>query len=680
MLEKKALLFGAALTALCAANAYAQEEQPRSIADDEIVVTAERRESTAQRTALSIVAVGAEELEERGVTSPQDLTSIVPGIKVGNGTINLNFSMRGVGSSNSGPLGLGGVAAYVDGVYMNRPLTSGMIFDLNRVEVLAGPQGTLYGRGATGGAINFIHNRPTQEWGASAEVTAGNYDALRTELVVNAPLTNWLSLRAAYQTSEHDGYYSNGYQNQDGYASNIQLLATPTENLSILFSFIEDQSDETGAGQVRAGSFTGDPFDANTNALGNIDQHREHYMLQADYDAGPVTLTYLGALSSAPIRQRSWVNNGNTTSIEVNDSWNQQELRLTSNGDSRFDWTAGVFYLFIDQDYHSFNHASSGEQFTPVIENESFAVYGQGTYSVTDTFRVTAGARWSHDESVLEGSLFQPTPTPLTVGPFATDAEFEATNWKLGLEWDVASASLLYFNIGDGYRPGGLNQTPPPNAYDPETVMHYELGSKNRFFDGRMQLNGALFYDVYEDYFQGGVSPIPGFPTVRSFQVTNAGEATIQGATVDLVAMITENDTIGLSMNYLDATFDEFIVGAVNYAGDPLPNSPEWTIAASYQHEWFLPSGAIISGRVDHYYSDEFNLAYNRVPNVTQDAFGRTDARLSYESSTGRFTLAVWGKNLEDERVLNYTGVAGPNVYQSFDPPRTYGMTLGVRY
>jgi iron complex outermembrane recepter protein len=682
-MRKHALILGAAVGAFLAPSAHAQQSDSSVTASEEIVVTAERRESTAQRTALSIAAFGAQELEDRGVTSPQDLVSVVPGIKVTNGTINLNFSMRGVGTSQSGPLGLGGVAAYVDGIYMNRPLTSGMIFDLNRIEVLAGPQGTLYGRGATAGAINFVHNRPTDELGGRAQVTIGNYEALRTELTVNVPINDWLSARASYQRSQRDGYYSNGYQNQDNYSSNIQLLATPTERLSILFSYLEDQSDETGSGQVRAGAFTGDPYKNNTNALGRIDQHREHYMVQADYDAGPVTLTYLGALSSAPIRQTRWVNNGNITSIEVNDTWNQHELRATSNGDGRFQWTTGLFYLLIDQDYHSLNNVTLGEQFTPFIQNESIALYGQGTYSFTDAWRLTAGLRFSRDDTELRGSLFQPTPAPVTVGPFSSATSSEATNWKLGLEWDVADQSLLYLNVGDGYRPGGINQVPPPNVYEPETVMHYELGSKNRFGGGRLQLNGAVFYDAYENYFQGAVAPVPGFPTVRSFQVTNAGEATIKGATIDLIAAISDSDTLGISVNLLDARFDRFIVGAINYAGDALPNSPEVTFNIGYEHEWRLPGGAQITGRLDHYYSSPFALVFNRLPNVEQDAFGRTDVRLEYESAEGGFNIALFGKNLEDERVLNYVGVGVPPVnpiFQSFDPPQTYGLSIGVRY
>jgi iron complex outermembrane receptor protein len=643
----------------------------------EVVVTAERRRSTAQKTPLSIVAIGAAELEKRGITNPQDLAAVVPGLRVANGTINLNLSMRGVGTSNSGPIGLSGIAAYVDGVYINRPIQGGMIFDLNRVEALAGPQGTLYGRGATGGAVNFVHNRPTDWLEAAAKFSFSNYNAARSELMLNVPINSWLSARASYLNQKRDGFFSNGYQDQNEYASNIQLLATPTDKLSVLFSFLEDHSDETGAGQIKY-PYSGDPFTKNTSALGRIDQHREHYLLQADYDFDAVTLTYVGALTSAPIRQVNWVNKGSTTSIEVEDHWNQQELRLTSKGDSKLRWTAGLFYLDTDLQYHSKNIVTLGEQFTPVVRTKSIAVYGQATYSVTDTFRTTLGLRYSKDDTKLRGSLFQPPAT--NVGPFSTSTSSKATNWKLGLEWDLAPQSLIYANVGDGYRPGGLNQTPPPSSYEPETVKHYEFGSKNRYNDGKIQFNMAAFYDDYANYFQGGVSPIPGFPSVRSFQVVNAGAATIKGISFDFGALITPNDKFTASWNLLNTKFDRFTVASVNYAGDPLPYSPKTTLTLGYEHTWHLSDGAQIEARLDNFYSSAYTLEFNHLAGLEQKAFNRTDARLAYRPDNGRWGVSVYAKNLQDERVLNYGSPLGTTVYQSFDAPKTYGISFDVKY
>lgn len=645
----------------------------------DIIVTAERRAINVQKAPLAITAIGADELARRNVTDPADLGGVVPGVRVTAGTINLTFSIRGVGSSQSGPIGQGGVATYVDGIYMARPPQRGLLIDTNRIEVLFGPQGTLYGRGATGGAVNIISNKPTQQLGFTGSVQFGNYDAIAAQGSLNIPITSWLAARASYQNLQHDGYFTTGFSDQHEESMRFQLLATPTSNLKILLQFLRDVSSDRGPGQIRL-PYAGTPFDKNTNGQDSlITQNRRHFSAEVNWDVGPATITYLGVYTKAPILQDHWYNNGQQSTVDTKDTWNQQELRVTSNGNGPLKLTGGFFYFYTDTNYSNFSITTAGLQ---VAESflHSYAGYGQATYSVTARLRLTGGLRYSKDKNELTSVLT--TATGLRAGPYNTTTQFQKLNWKAGIDFDVAPQSLIYANVGDGYRPGGINQSPPPgNGYDPETVMHYELGTKNRLFGGHVLLNVNAYYDDYKGYFLGQVVPLAApFGSIRAFNVTNAGRATIKGVSADMRFALTSNDIFSASVNYLDAKFKNFVAAGVNYSGDVLPNSPKFTADFGYEHRFVLAESGEIFARVDNYYSSSYNILYQHLPNLTQKAFLRSDASLTYNAPDAAFSVGAFVRNIQDRYIANYAGLQTTTVFQAFDAPRTYGVRFGVKF
>lgn len=727
---------------------------------EEIVVTAQRRSENLQRSALAITAVSADLLTRESVTKAADLTSVVPGLQASNQAGFTAFYIRGIGSAAYNSYSESADAFNFDGVYVSRPNgVNGQFFDVERVEVLEGPQGTLYGRNATGGAINLI-TRPAElgEFNGYAGVQLGNYDERLLTGVLNVPFGERTAARLAVQTEDHNGYFQDGTDDAKSRSARLSILSRPSTDLTV--KVVADYSHFGGKGDgaallplgttpIRGG--LGDPAvtalyrnaPANSfifpGAITPLPQDQAKLDVHTEGVLAEITLnTALGTLTMIP----AWRETGDDNLTTSPGFWGLDrsagdqesfEARLASDDDLPLRYVVGGYYF----DEHSRFYIAPDSQFVGVVQTqghnstETAATFSQLTYNLTPTFRATGGLRFTWERKGFNGTdgtsppaVFTSGPglNPLVVGPaipsITTDANrtFYSLTWKGGFEWDAGPQSLLYANVGTGYKAGGFFFAATNNSYDPEKVLAYTIGSKNRFFDNKLQLNAEAFLMKYIDqqlatlgYVEGNNGPVTGYPTL------NVGRSTIAGFEAETQYLPTETLLLGLQLNFVHSRYDRFAytqpdlspllglrAGAVppasgcantvaaglytiDCSGRQLFQSPEWTVSANIQKTFELGNGGSIVPEIRSTYESarEMSSAFLPITRVGGDA--RTDATLSYNAPRGVWNVALYVNNVANKNVAS--NVFLNDVYPIFSPvlatlrpPRTYGVRGQVNF
>jgi iron complex outermembrane receptor protein len=726
------MLFASAAVAaigLYAPTAYAQQTEQLQL--DEVVVTAQRRSENLQKTPLTISAVTGEKLESQGIKTVVDLANQVPALQItSSGAGAAQIFLRGIGSTNTTEVGDPAVAYHIDGIYIARSTSVGALFyDIDRVEVLRGPQGTLYGRNATAGAINVITKQPKFDYEAFGSVDVGNYGALTTSGMVNIPVSETLAVRAAFQQSRHDGYVvalnkgpgtgGNDRYDQDDKSARVQLLWKPTDVLSVRLTTDYLHQGGAGGGDSTYGTarVTGDPWTC--NCATNIYRNNKFYSFggEANWDLGFATLTYLTGFNFSRLdRSGENASTGAPNYFKGKDHTWSHELRLGGRtGD--LTWVAGLYRFTEDNnvDFRVFLATNSYLSFIqPEVTAKSWAAFGQGTYAVTDRLRLTAGLRYTEDQKARNGGTFLTNGAGAitsTVVLNVADAKWDALNWKAGADFDLTDSSMLYANAATGYKAGGYFDGVGANTYAPEKITSYEAGVKNRFLDNRLQLNASAFLYDYQDFQVSAVGVIAG----QNATVTlNADKAKVYGLEFETNLVITENDRLDATLGWLHAEYTDFVLPlgdafannstnatmpacytanfaaaaprSTNFSGCRMARTPEWTLNVGYQHTWNLESGAKLTGRISSHYETGKNLEYHGFAQNKQDAFTKTDLNLTYASSDDRWSLQGYVRNLEDENVRTAsspnatTGLATNGNAEFYAPPRTYGVRLGVTF
>ena len=721
----------AAQVLLFAGAAHAQS----NIEIEEVVVTAQRREETAQRTPLAITALSSDQLVKQGVRTVTDLTNVVPGVQIGSTGGSVEIAVRGIGSTNNTEVGDPAVAFNVDGVYLARPRSAaGLFFDLDRMEVLRGPQGTLYGRNATAGSINVITKKPTDTYEANAQLELGNFQLVRTSGAVNLPISEKVRVRAAFQASKRDGYTSNGlsdYNDEDAKAVRLHVQLRPTDDFVLTLSGDYFRNDYTGTANAPLGQYAGpgDPYTYPISVAGRSKQQNYGVTAQADWNLPFGVLTYLGAIRNDTVRTLAGSGRnyafgtvrpagrceptlgvqGNTIYFTSDERQETHELRL-GDSEGAFKWVAGLYYFEEKNDVYA-NVFPAVAFVQPNTYADSKAVFAQGTYSFTDALRATVGLRYTRDHKGRTGGtyvglnsdgvcqlpggfnkpFFGAPPGCLLYGNVA-DFEWESTDYKFGVEYDLTPTSLLYASIASGYKAGGYGDGLPPlnNKYEPEKLRSFEVGAKNRLFDNRAQLNASAFYYDYQDFQVTGTGVVAGQPSAVT---VNADKATLYGVELEGTFLLSQADRIDASLAYLHAEYEDFSLpggdaffpGFADYSGLTLAKSPEWTFNLGYQHTWDLGEHGRLTGRIQTHYESSKNLDYHNFAVTDQDAYTKTDIMLTYDAPGDRWSVMAYGRNLEDEAVLvqaspdaqNANRLAGSGAYA---PPRLYGVQLSARF
>ncbi|MPT49054.1 MAG: TonB-dependent receptor [Sphingobium sp.] len=573
----------------------------------DIIVTATRRAENIQKAALSIQSLDSAALTRAGVTRPEDLASIAAGVNIGTGGNNPQTYIRGVGNYATDAYAEGAVAYNIDGAYISRPwATRGLFFDVDRVEVLKGPQGTLYGRNASGGAINILSKRPQLDQTTGfVELEAGNFDLFRASAAVNLPISSTLALRAAGQILQRDGYLSDGSEDEKSQSARLSLLWEPAPNFSALVigSYqhvygkgagavvfpLREKNKWTGAADPKATAiFTSEPgigsliTHPETDGFLNIDVYG--ISAELNYDFGPAQLTILPAYREAKMSDQTYVP-GFRVNDRPHDKQTSVEARLGGSSNA-LKWVLGGYYFNEDQTNQNGERLLFVEQGvnTQIVGNfdsniRSYAGFGQATLSITDGIRLTGGLRYTYERKAQSGlsstysfpnetggcalGNFDPTtPTPPLFCrvdiPLTGHLVYKNWTYKVGAEADIGPQSMAYINYSTGFKSGGFFAAPQPNTFRPEKLRALEVGVKNRFFDNMLQLNIEGFYWKYKDHQEAHLGPtsLPGFFT---FITENAGAAKSYGADLDIIFAPTSNDNLSFKVQYNKTKYDSFL-------------------------------------------------------------------------------------------------------------------------
>ena len=616
------LLAGGGIAALCVAPVAAQEAEDSG--HNDIIVTAQFREASAQDTAISLDVLSADELADAGVTQVTDLSRVAPGVQISQGGTALQIFIRGAGDFSTTSYNDAAVAQSFDGVYAARSQwIAGTFFDLARVEILKGPQGTLYGRNSTGGVLNILPAQP--ELGETSGYVLGGlqtYGGTLAEGALNVALGQSAALRLSYQGSWRGGYVSDGSDDDRHQSVRGQIKVEATPDLTLRLAGNYQHLGGRGHGQVvyaptapngpgitnpqpilPADRWTSinDSFNQLTSRLtappgpSLINTQLLHQDVDAwgvsghlDWDFGPATLTIIPAYQkvvntsqSYPVLSFTTINpyTGEPTTSKAQ----TLEARL-GNSDGVLTWVLGGYYF--NEDQRSLNEVSLGRAsdtaFVADLGTRAYAAFGEVTYALTDALRATGGLRYTDETKTVDAHRYARKDSLacaaggtgpggscelLTSKGANVQGSYSASrlNYKVGLEFDVGPDSLLFGNVSTGFKSGGQSNA-DLDPYRPEDVTAFTLGSKNQFLDRAITLNLEGFYYRYKDRQESFSSLDRGGAQVSS--LFNAGKATAMGASAEFGWEITRRDQFNLSVEYIDSEYQDFVYR--NYrAGNP---------------------------------------------------------------------------------------------------------------
>ncbi len=701
----------------------------------EIVVTSQKRAENVQSSAIAVSVVTGDTLANKGVTDVLRLNDAIPGLATDNSLGQTVLYLRGIGPQINLPQYAAAVPFQMDGADIQRETMGTGLFDIAQLEVLRGPQGTLYGRNAIGGVVNITSNRPVNTVQGAVEVEAGNYGLFRSSGMLNLPLSDVLYARLAFQTVSHDGYETNGAGQLVAQAGRLEFFFVPSDKFDLLLTVsgghqggnTEDWIPKTcgyalpstiqnpascGNTPHKYGLINSDnPWYDNQSTAGNFEKENNYQIAaQMNYRfADDLTLTFLPSYALA--RQDQYTLVGPTgIGTSVRDQQNSEELRLANSAGKEqgaVNWLVGLYHFMSNIPYSAYINppssqpyyypitapAAAGNYFPaipgayvnvsePQINQKSYAVFGQTTYSARDWLRFTAGVRFSSDEE-KGATEFGPNFLPLSYTQH--DQKNSRVDWKAGVDLDVAQSSLLYANIQTGYLQGGFSLG---GDFRPETMRAYSLGSKNRFLNNRLELNAEGFYYAYSNYQLSFNDPTSGLQ-----EIFNANKASVYGIDLSSQFSLTAHDKFDATLEILRAQIDEYhtpfstygdpasstvvIPGGSSLAGYDLIESPHTSASLGYEHDFDLPSGAMVAARVDNHYETSHWGDYEHQYADWSPPFVKTNISLNYTSAGRGWHAGVYVYNLENAVSFGQGGAyAGTYIF----PPRTYGAKFGMNF
>ncbi|BAI98477.1 TonB-dependent receptor [Sphingobium sp. TA15] len=712
---------------------------------EEIVVTAQKRAENIQRVPIAISALGGEALANKGFDSLATLTKLAPSLQLSNYGPIAFVTMRGIGNENTTAGGDPGVAFHYDGVYIGRPIgTLFSAFDTERVEILRGPQGTLYGRNATGGSINYITRKPGDELEGHVDMTAGKYDMWRVRGAVNLPLSDAVSTRIVAFREKRDGFTRNSVPggtdandaNNWGVRGHVRI--EPASDFSVLLSGVHIHSGGVGSQpEIRTpfpGSTTGRnlggpqiaglnnylvngvplvndlrPFHEGKNSPEYQRNSLSILSANLEYDLGAATIKSITAYAESKFSSQADTDYSpkdlGVLDLEERAHQFSQELQILSNAGANapFNWILGAYY-FREKGFRQSafrggryaivaanNNVPDGFRLAGDVTSKSYAFFGQATVRPLDRWSITGGLRYTHDEKDGVNSGFQFTP-PSYSGPVG--GQWEKVTYRIATDYQLTDAILGYVSYSTGYKSGGINQAINPllsNAvFQPETVKAMEAGLKSQLFDRRLQVNLAAYRNKYDDLQFQILGPF-------GAQAYNASGATVQGVELEFQAAPTSWFRLDGSGAYTDATFDPQLVQNVQLGGNRVQRTPKWT--ANVGGSVSFPIRGFGEGRlrVDYSYTSRiFYTAFNRAApfpvNPGSDlapGYENVDMRLFLTTADDRWTGEVFVTNLFDTvqtgnvfRGIGFNDVPGGGGAEvvTYKPPRQYGLRIGYKF
>ena len=699
-------------------------QAPQQERTDVIIVTAQKQSESLQEVAASVSALGSEELEERGISSIDALQFAVPGLQSGTlysagGTA---ITIRGVGLNQGSP----GVAVHIDGVYQSTSFLASLAqSDLERVEVLRGPQGTLYGRNANGGVVNFITKKPTNKFEADLLAGYADYDETHLQAIVNTLIADGVRSRFVVDHARRgEGFTKNILGGQDLEAFEaisgrgaLSIDISDRATLDLTFSAIH-QTGPLSAFQLNslpnAGAIAANPYLA--TATFSLTPHtttaNDPSDTELDYSLATATLSWdLGFADLKSITSYSSYNNDYTTDSDTTDvsafpqenmaaaTTTTQELNLSSSNDA-FDWVAGVYYLKdnaksrlmfrFDQGLGALPAGTYLENNAYANDSEAYAAYADGSWHATDKLKVIAGVRYSEERQHYEylnviGAIVagQKFPFLQTCPARVDEPSFSSFTPRGGVQYVLDGDQNVYATVSKGFKSGGVNTNSCANEFNPEKITAYEAGYRSQWFNGDVTFNATGFYYDYTDL---QLAQITGLVN----QITNAAAAEVKGVEIELAWEPLYNLSLNGSVSWLDATFASFDTldtlepakGVQDLSGNRLPNAPEWSVnfGAAYRFDP-MPIGAF-TARADVGYRSEVFLREFNQPLDRQAPYTLVNVSLIWDDPTETYSIRAYANNLTDEAYYDRMGSSdgfGAR-YVSYGAPQQVGVEVRAHY
>ena len=700
----------AVLLALAAPAAWPQSAPPAN-ADDinqsVVTISAQRRVEELQKTPLALTAISSKELEIKQIRRLDDLKVEVPNVIIEQNTSTSSGAkifMRGVGTDESLFTADPSVAIYIDDMYIARQ-TGAMfdMFDLQRVEVLRGPQGTLYGRNATGGAVRYITKVPTGEPRMEIDARLGNLGRMDFNLSGGARVGEAVGVSFGLMSKSRDGYLHDITNNRDvntehvlGARAAVAFALTSTTSARVSL----DTLHQTSGPQFPSGILDPDKAAIFKRPVTNADNNLLTVETNLLFGKNSLDQSGLSLSTATDMGSFEWRNivtvrtmdnvlfvdlDGTTaTRFHLFQDQSQKqgsyESQFVSQGKGPLTWTGGLF-AFKEKNSQPTRQDifATGGINTIAQDTTATALYGQGDYRFGSIWKATAGARYSHETK--DFSIAAKRVDGSTNFDFKAKNSWNRTDWKLGVDAQFTPDLLAYGSATTGFKSGGFNGRAGSVAaatliLKPETVLTYELGFKSTLAGGLVKFNANVFQNDYKDL------QLTAFNSSGASVLTNAASAKIKGLEIDSSVQFTKAWQASLNVGTLDAKYKDFsAANAGIFDGKKLKQAPKLQYGASTSFRAGLGNGALLlTGQLkfvdDHYQ----NLANSEL--IKTSAYTIVDARAAYEAAGGMWSAALWGRNLTDRRY--YTGgfdLSALGVAVAYlNVPRTYGVDLRYRF
>ena len=699
------LTLATAIAGGCVANVIAQPML------EEVIITAQKREQGLQEAPISLAVFDQGAIERLGITNVGDIANNVPNLRAttfGVSPTTLRFYIRGIGIADAQVTQDPPVGIYLDNVYLARNTSLTLdVADIERIEVLRGPQGTLYGRNTTGGAINMVTVKPSNEFQFKQLFSFGKYSHLRSKTIANIPLSDTFAAKIAYEHNERDGWIENkgqgdDFNQYDRDAGRIDLRWTPNEDFTLDYSYDRSENDFTAnyyqvgelsalAGIILPGVIT-PSYDRPDKAvlptrLKNSKDESWGHALTLSYQTGWGELKSITAYRELEQYAYMDYSSNPTVSIFTNDPLDMeheqfsQELQLIGNSrDNSLEYVAGLYYFSEEGSEVALDTLPLFGLLLPrdvQAENDAIAAYAEVAWTPdgSSPWTLTAGGRYTRDKREASNNI----------DPKA-DVTYSNFSPSLMATYALSDEINLYAKVVTGYKSGGYNlrATFFAQDFDEETLTSYEFGWKAELMDRRLRFNGALFFMDYEDLQLNILVPNQPNPTLT--QTQNAGEAEISGLEVDLTVAVSESLTASLAYGYLDTEVKK-VKGDDASLWD-LANSPRHSLSTNIN--WKVAEFELgqVEYDIDYSWRDDSRTDSRINTGSAIDSYGVLNMRLSLTGQDwfgdGEYTVALWGRNLNDEEYFtdtfgSFNGIHAADI-GSYGDPRTYGVDLSYSF
>ncbi|WP_159931019.1 TonB-dependent receptor [Oceanicoccus sp. KOV_DT_Chl] len=678
--------------------------QAESLALEEIVVTVQKRMESINDIPIAITAFGEKMLENASIVSVTNIAQMTPGLALSsyNKTTPAVY-IRGIGTNNSHVADDPSVSIFIDDVYISRPGSfDTQLFDLQRIEVLRGPQGTLWGKNVAGGAIVMVTRQPGSEFEGRLSATTGNYNLQQAGFYFNGPLNDKLMGKIAGSQSQRDGYIENSriggdVNNADVTTFRGALLWKPNEHIDVQWNLDQSKDDNNGTGRVALAakpgpaSFFPTPEHFNNYAKtstytnGLMERDAKGSSLQLNYEVDDTKFTSITAYRDndytfvdpllpfditpfVPLGFPEFFEQFATNSAEEHSKQRSQEFRMNRYQEEwGLDWTIGLYY-FADDIKRSEYLAGQADASN---ETTSKAVFAQLTKALgaEDQWNLTLGARYTDEKKRFE---------QLTVGADAEE-DWSNTSLKFSLDYSGWDQGMVYLSYAEGFKSGAFNAFASTAAQaetplDPELSEQVELGVKLHWLQRSLRTNLVIFHTQYED-----IQIFDSQPDLTFF-IVNA-TATSKGAELDINYQPVSGLELFATYAYLDATYDEYITQLSDFSGNRLQRAPKHSYTAGAEYNADMSNGIALVLRTDLIYQDQIFYSSSNNANAAGNNHTLINLRASMTLPDKHWQISVWGKNITNEDYIvfeNDLAQVGLEGFRSSIPgaPRTYGVTL----